>query len=383
MAYKSAVAPPPSGEIPTDPAAIASAAQQRAPAEVMRFAQSAVRFSTIGIFIIALGAALYMARYILAPVTAGVLVGFIFGPISGWLEQRGMPPALASTSIVLFSAAVISILLIGLAAPLEQWSSRVPELTQAIQSHWQKLKGPIDTIKKVEEQVADAAKAQRSEPIEVTVKSPGIITDLISSAPDAAARFLIFIGTFYFFLATRTSMKRIGLRFLPTRQLQFRVARILRDTEAYMSRYVATITLINVGLGVAVGIAMYLLGLPQAHLWGALAMVLNYAAYIGPAAMTIILLGVGILTFPNSAMALAPPLTYIAINGLEGQFITPAILGGRLTLNPLIVFVSITFWLWLWGPIGAFLAVPILIIATMTLYHLVPNVRKQPRLRRA
>jgi predicted PurR-regulated permease PerM len=130
-------------------------------------------------------------------------------------------------------------------------------------------------------------------------------------------------------------------------------------------------------MGIAVTLAMYIIGLPQPYMWGAIATVLNYAMYVGPAVMTIILLGVGLLNFPDSLMALAPPLVYIAINGLEGQFVTPAILGNRLTLNPLVVFVSTAFWLWLWGPIGAFLAIPILIIGTMTLYHLVPNINRQ------
>lgn len=382
MAHKSA---PASGtaqlnrEIsPVDPAH--EAARERVPVEVRRFTHSFVQFSIIALFVMALGVTLHLGRYVFAPMIAGVLVGFTFGPISGWLERRGAPPSLASASIVLSSAVVISALLVGLAVPLEEWSSRVPEITRAIERQWEQVQGPIEKLRQVENQVSEAANSDDvPRPMEVTVQTPGIITDLISSASDVVARFLIFIATFYFFLASRTSLKRSGLRFLPTRHLQFSVARILRDTESYLSRYVATITLINIGMGVAVAIAMYVIGLPQAYMWGAIAAVLNYAMYVGPAVMTIILLGVGLLNFPDSAMAFAPALVYVAINALEGQFVTPAILGGRLTLNPLIVFVSIAFWLWLWGPIGAFLAVPILIIGTMTLYHLMPNINKRYR----
>lgn len=351
----------------------------QAPAEVRRFTQSFVQFSTIALFVMALGICMYLGQYIFAPVAAGVLVGFTFGPISSWLERRGLRPTLAAGGIVLTLMTLVGALIFALAVPLENWSSRLPEITHAIERQWLKVKEPIDKLKQVEKQVSDAAKSEEARPMEVTVKPQGIITDLISSAADMVARLLIFVATFYFFLASRTNLKRSGLRFLPTRRLQFSVARIVRDTEAYLSRYVATITAINFGLGVCVGVAMYLIGLPQPYMWGALAMVLNYAVYVGPAVMTIILLGVGLLTFPDSAMALAPPIVYVALNGLEGQFVTPAILGGRLTLNPLVVFVSIAFWLWLWGPIGAFLAVPILIIGSMTLYHLVPNVKRRSR----
>lgn len=353
------------------------AAPPRVPVEIRRFTQSFVQFSIIAIFVMALGITLQLGRYVFAPMVAGVLVGFTFGPISGWLERRGVPPTLASAGIVVGSGAVVFGLLVGLAVPLEEWSSRVPEITRAVERHWEKVRGPIEQLKQVEDQVSKAADSDRVQPMEVTVQTPGIITDLISSASDVVARLLIFVATFYFFLATRTNLKRSGLAFLPTRNLQFSFARILRDTESYLSRYVATITLINIGLGVVVAVVMYLIGIPQAYMWGAIATVLNYAMYVGPAVMTIILLGVGLLTFPDSFMALAPAIAYVAINGLEGQFVTPAILGGRLTLNPLVVFVAITFWLWLWGPIGAFLAVPILIIGTMTLYHLVPNTRRK------
>jgi predicted PurR-regulated permease PerM len=125
--------------------------------------------------------------------------------------------------------------------------------------------------------------------------------------------------------------------------------------------------------GLVVGLAMFLLGVPQPHLWGALAAVLNFALFVGPVVMALILLGVGLATFADPLLMVAPPLIFVVLNFIEGQFVTPSVLGARLALNPLAVFVTIAFWLWLWGPIGAFLAVPILILVAMTLYHLVPT----------
>lgn len=372
----------------TDPPRITSsikrptAGPDSLPSEVRRFTDGFVKFATISLFVMALGVTLYVGQYILAPIVAGILVGFTFGPVSSRLERWGVSPPLASCAIVLASIVAAGALLLSLAVPLEDWSGRVPEIVQAVEAQWQKLKGPITRIKQVEEQVAKAAEGEPAQPLQVRVEPPGIVTNLISSASDIVTRLLIFLATFYFFLATRTSLKRSSLRFLPTRRLQFEVARIIRDTESYLSRYVATITAINIAFGVCIGLAMYFLGLPQPYLWGAMAMILNYAPYVGPAVMAIALLGVGLLTFTDSVWAFAPALIYVLLNGLEGQFITPTIVGESLTLNPLVVFVSIAFWLWLWGPIGAFLAVPILIIGTMTLYHLVPNVANVAKTRR-
>lgn len=339
-------------------------------AEAEQFFARFTRFSIIGLFFIGFAAALYAGQYVLAPVVAAVLVGFTFGPLNGWLERRGLSGGLSAGLIVISLVTTLGLASYSLAVPLESWSSKLPAMSTRLMDEWSKFATPIEKIKDVEEQVNKATTDATT--TEVTIKQRGIVTDLISSAADIVSRLVLFVGCLYFFLATRTSIKRSVLKALPTSSMRFSSARIIRDTESFLSRYFLSIALINICFGAVVGIALFVLGVPQPYLWGTLAAVLNFALFVGPAVMTIILLGVGLTTFTDTLPALAPAIVFVALNFLEGQFATPFVLGERLTLNPLAVLVSIAFWLWLWGPIGAFLAVPILIVGTMIFYHVSP-----------
>jgi predicted PurR-regulated permease PerM len=157
-----------------------------------------------------------------------------------------------------------------------------------------------------------------------------------------------------------------------TRDARLKSARIIRDTEYLLSRYVAWISLVNIALGIVTGFAMYLLDMPSPALWGALATIFNFIPYLGPATLMVILVGVGSVTYDGLLYALTPALAFFCINFLEGQIITPAILGQRLTLNPFVVFLTLGFCLWVWGPVGAFVAVPFLLIVAVVASHLRP-----------
>lgn len=342
-------------------------------AEMERFFQKLTRFSVIGIFVIAVATACYIGQYVIAPVIAAILVGLTLGPLNGWMERRGIPGALSAALIVIVFTVTLGLASVSIAVPLESWSSRLPAISTRVMEEWSKVSAPLEKMKDVEKQLKEAMAEEYTQ--EVTIKQRGVVTDIISSAADILSRLILFVGCLYFFLATRTSVKRNFLKILPASSSRLRLARIMRDSERFLSRYVLAITIINIAFGVAVGIAMWILGMPQPYLWGVLAAVLNYALFVGPAVMAVILAGVGLVTFPETFSALAPAAVYLGLNVIEGQFITPTLLGGRLTLNPFAVLVSIAFWLWMWGPIGAFLAVPMLIVMTMIIYHASPASR--------
>jgi predicted PurR-regulated permease PerM len=136
---------------------------------------------------------------------------------------------------------------------------------------------------------------------------------------------------------------------------------------------VATVTVINISLGAVVAAGAWMFGFENPLMLGLLTAIFNYIPYIGPACIVIILFGVGLVTFPTLGYALLPPAAFVALTTVEGNILTPAILGHRLTLNPLIVFTAIVFWAWLWGPIGAFLAIPLSIIGMVVINHLLPS----------
>jgi predicted PurR-regulated permease PerM len=349
-----------------------AAGERKLRLDMSRFLDRTVQWAIIITALVAICAALHLGQYVLAPLIAGIIVGFTLGPVSDWLEEFGIN-AHAAAGLQLVSILLLAGLLgWSLAIPLEKWSTRLPEVGERLSQKWEQLRAPIERLKSVEAQVEKAASSASSPP-EVTIKQRGIVSNVISSAADVMARVVIFVGTLYFFLATRTSFRESILRFSPGFRTKLTIARTLRDTETYLSRYVAAISVINACFALAIGLIMHAIGVPQPYLWGVLAGILNFALFVGPIVMTVIMLGVGLATFPDSTMAFAPAAIFLAVHILEGQFITPTILGDRLTLNPLAVFASIAFWLWLWGPVGAFLAVPILIITTMAIYHSMPT----------
>jgi len=342
---------------------------------VRRPLATAANFATVGLFIIAFVAVLHFGSSILAPTVGGFLVGLTLAPVVDWLKRRGLPPALSSALIVLTSVGAIAGLIVAMAVPLETWSARIPEITSELEQKWEDIRGPLERLKQVEEKVNEATAGGDEAAMEVAVKSPGVVTAMVSSAPDISAHVLIFLATLYFFLAGRTGFRRQVLASFVRFRRRRAAARMFREIERSLSRYVLTIAGINAAFGVIVGLVMWGLGLPSPHLWGAMAAVLNFALYIGPATMAVILLGVGAITFDSAAAVLAPPLAFITLNLMEGQFITPTVLGHRFAMTPMVVFLSLVLWLWVWGILGAFMAVPLLIVFRIVLYHLAPRFR--------
>jgi predicted PurR-regulated permease PerM len=205
------------------------------------------------------------------------------------------------------------------------------------------------------------------------------VTIVTPAAVQFVLQVVLFVGTFFFFILGRTSFRKRAVHLFSSRDARLRTLKIMNDVESNLSGYLLVVTAINLCLGL-VAIAMaYVLGLPYPLLWGALAFSLNYVPYVGPSIMYVLLFFAGILTYPTLFGALLPPLAYIAITTIEGHFLTPMIVGRQvLQIHPLAIFLGIAFWAWLWGPIGAFLATPILIVGRVAFDHLYP--RQAPEL---
>jgi predicted PurR-regulated permease PerM len=157
------------------------------------------------------------------------------------------------------------------------------------------------------------------------------------------------------------------------RDAKLRFLKIMRDIERNLAGYLTVVTIVNTALGVVVAVGAWLIGLPNPVILGVLAAILNYVPYVGPAIMVIVLFGISLVTFPSVGQACIAPLGLVALTTTEGHFVTPTIIGRRLTLNPLLVFLALAFWTWMWGPIGALLAVPLSIIGLVVFNHLIPD----------
>jgi len=185
--------------------------------------------------------------------------------------------------------------------------------------------------------------------------------------------FLLFFATLILFIASWRDLRRALIMTFGARDARLRMLRILNEIEVHLGNYLLTVTLINTGVGIATGVVCALTGMPNPAGLGALAATLNFVPIIGPVAMFAVLIIVGIVALPALSAGLLAPLAFAGITFLEGHFITPTIIGRRLALNALAVFLMLAFWTWLWGPMGSFLASPLLIVALILKEHLVPD----------
>jgi len=186
------------------------------------------------------------------------------------------------------------------------------------------------------------------------------------------AEFLLFVATLILFIASWRELRRALIMIFRDRTARLRTLRILNEIEEHLGSYLLTVTMINVGVGVVTGIICAVAGMPNPAGLGALAATLNFIPIIGPVAMFVVLVVVGIVTFPSIGAGLIAPAAFAVMTFLEGHFITPTIVGRRLALNALAVFIALAFWTWLWGPMGAFLSSPLLIVALIIREHLLP-----------
>ncbi len=348
----------------------------RPPASAERMIETGSRIALICLFLFAFFLILSEAMFFFAPLFAALIIALTLGPIASRLELLGLPATVAAALLLLAILLLIAGIVTALYVPLSAWLERGPEIWKKVEEMLASVREQLRSVSEAREDLEDAL-GEGGATVKMSDRMESF-TSALTLAPAVAGQLLIFVGTFYFFLVTRHDLRRAALSFCMSRGLRCRVARIFRDVEADVSSYLVTIAIINAGFGACVAVALALLGVPSAPLWGLLAAVLNFAPYLGPAVMTMILFLVGLVSFEPISSAFVVAGVFVAMNVMEGQFVTPSFVGRTMTLNPFMVFVTLTFWLWLWGAIGAFLAVPLLLIGRSTVAHLIPR-RREPR----
>jgi predicted PurR-regulated permease PerM len=330
--------------------------------------------SRLGIVLIAAIFALVtlkVGQVILAPVLLAITIGLMFGPLADRLERLGVPPALSAAVVVLLLITVIATGILLFAVPLSEWIGEVPGIWDKLKTELMSFKEPLAALSALQDQIRNIFGGSNA--MSVQVESGSTLTDIAFLAPAIGAQALIFLASLYFFIATREHIRISVLSLCVSRRMRWRTAHVFRDVEQRVSRFLLSVTAINFCVGLAVAIIMWVLGMPTPVLWGAMAAVLNYIPYVGQGTMVVVLLLVGFGTQDGLQAILTPTALYLAINFLEGQIITPHLIGRTLTLNPFLIFLSISFWLWIWGPIGGLVAVPSLLILTSLLSHVLPN----------
>ncbi|HEX6202643.1 MAG TPA: AI-2E family transporter, partial [Thermoanaerobaculia bacterium] len=313
-----------------------------------------------GLLILAVFYTLYFAQAFLLPVVLAVLLKFLLSPLIDGLKRLRVPEWVGAgvVTLALLAALVGSVYL--LLDPALDWLDRAPASLERVAERLEGLRGPVEQVNRATQEVERLTGGGAGQPRTVQVEGQSLSGALLEHATSIVAGVAVMLALLYFLLASGDLFLRKLIRVLPTFDDKKRAVDIARALQSDVSVYLSTITLINICLGVAVGTAMHLLDMPNPMLWGVLATVLNFIPYLGAIVGIVVMAIVAVLTFDTPGQVVLPPLAYFLLTSAEGYFVTPTILGRRLTLNPVMILLGLIFWGWLWGIAGAVLAVPML-----------------------
>ena len=336
--------------------------------EVARFWRTAAQSATIGMFVILLVVALSLARPVLLPVVSAFVVTMMLGPLSARAERYRVPSLLSAIVLWLLVIGVCYGVIVLLASPAVDWIGKAPDIGRNIQEKLHVLDRPIAALQGLREALLPSEKKAS-----LGVDIMSFVQPALLIVTPAIGQMFIFFGTLFFMLLGRSQLRRVLVVLFDEREARLRTLKIMNDIESNLTGYLSVVTVINIAIGICGGLAAWVAGLPDPVAWAVLGFILNFIPYIGALIMEAAMFMVGLVTFPTLTHALLAPLLFLALATLEGHFITPSIMGHRLTLNPLTVFLALVFWTWLWGPVGAFIAVPLLIMTLVLIDHLFPE----------
>jgi predicted PurR-regulated permease PerM len=320
-----------------------------------------------GVTILAVLALLYtlhFAREFLVPIVFAVLLNFLLSPVIRALVRWRIRAPLGAAIVVLALLALLGGGAYGLAVPAQRWMSAAPATLSSVESKLKELVRPVQQVRRTAEQVERAAGsvggAQAREREVVVRTGPTLASRLFGTTERLVAAILEVMVLLYFLLAGGDLFLQKLIKVLPSFGDKVRAVEIARETEAAISAYLTTALFVNIAEGIVVAGLLWMQGLPNAPLWGALVVVLEFVPYLGAATILFVLALAGVTTFEDVGGALLPPATFLAVNLVQANIVSPLLLGHRLTLNPVAIFVGLAFFFWIWGVPGAFLAVPLL-----------------------
>ncbi|MGD9616670.1 MAG: AI-2E family transporter [Alphaproteobacteria bacterium] len=335
-------------------------------------AHPAPSWAAIGIFVLLLLAGLAYAREFLMPVVLAFLLALVFSPVRRFLNRHGISSWLCATLIVGALLAVVVAGILALSGPVSDWINRAPSIVDDLQTKMRDLRGVAAQVAEVTEQVDRIARNPAAPQVpEVVVRQPGITASLAWLAPLLIAQIVFVLVLLFFLLSSGDMIYEKIIHVLPTLSDKKRAVRIARDIELKLSTYLFTITVINIGLGVAIGSTMWVLGMPNPLLFGVAAFAFNYIPYAGAAAGVALTVVVGLISGDGLWLGAVAGISYLLLTTIEGQLVTPYFVGRQLRLNTVIVFLSIALWAWLWSIVGMIVATPLL-VAVRTFCEYIP-----------
>lgn len=317
-----------------------------------------------GGFFLALPFALRAGADFFMPVTAALVIAICLVPLLEWFERRGVPSPVAALIAMGAFLLLVNTALVLIVVPAWDWVIELPDRIHQIRST---LKPVIDFYTQAQEfidgLVRMATRTRQLRHASGQIVEPGSLLQMLAgSAPVVVINVVFGLLTIFFALSGWTRLRTRTIRGRGTFSDSMAIARVIQNVVDATSRYVFTITCINILLGVVVATALTMVGMPSPVMWGGFVALLNFVPYFGPLIASLLLALGGLMSFSSLGLALTPAAIMLGCHLMETNLVTPLILGGRLKMNPLLILLSLSFWTWVWGTAGALLAVPLLII---------------------
>jgi predicted PurR-regulated permease PerM len=326
-----------------------------------------------GLFLLALFYTFFFARSLLLPVVLAVLLSLILYPAVRCLKRLYLPEPVGAAIVVASLATLVGAALYQLFEPANEWIAKLPRTTEQIERKLFNVRKSMEQVSKAAEKVealatVDGTAKQRTP--QVVAREPSLMSRVLTGTQSAVVSVGATLVLLFFLLASGDLFMRKLVRVLPTLNDKKKAVALGRTIQSAIARYLFTITCINVGLGAITALIMHTLGMPNPVLWGAMVALLQYVPYIGPAISGTVLTVVAFITYEDLHSIVLVPFSFFTLVMIEGQFVTPFLTGRSLTLNPVMVFLSMLLWGWIWGVVGALMAVPILVTLKICCDHI-------------
>lgn len=325
-----------------------------------------------GLLVLALLYSAYFAQAVLRPVALAVLLALLLAPAVRAMRRWRLPEPVGAAIVVLGLAAAFASGAYLLFDPAKQWIESAPRTLRQAEYKLRGIKKSMQEVSKAAAHVEEIAKVEPEKPAapKLVAAEPRLVSRVLAGTQSVLPAAGATIVLLYFLLASGDMFLRKLVRTMPDLRRRKRAVRITRSIQSNLGRYLITVSLINAGLGAATGMLMHLLGLPNPLLWGVLVAVLNFMPYVGAIVSMVVLTSVAFLTFDHLGEVLTVPALFFVLTVFEGQILTPLLTGRRLMLNPVAIFLAMLFWGWLWGVLGALMAVPILMVLKVLCDHI-------------
>lgn len=336
-------------------------------AQELRLISSLVLLMAFGLFL-ALPFVLSIGAVVFLPVVTAIILTIILSPLADRLAQAGLPNLLASLLSLIVFLGVVILALTAVFRPAVGLFDQMPAMLDRIGEHFRHLQADFAWISSLNRQLLELT--GREEGREVVLKTPTMLEQVAFATPTVLLEVLLTFLMAFFMIEARVRMRR---RLLLDRQhfgTSIKAARVIRDVQDRVAAYILTVGLINFGVGVIVTLGAWAMGVDAPIMWGGLAMLLNFLPYIGPLSMVVLLAMFGLGNSASPLVGILPALAYLGLHTVESNVITPAILGARFTMNPVLILIALSYFTWIWGVTGALLSVPILLAMTALIDHL-------------